>query len=57
MLIPPEILEKLRKEREEHKRSPLAELPLPSPDMIYPVRDSNREEPEENTARVVIIEL
>lgn len=57
MIIPPEILEKMRKEREEQKRSPLAELPLPCSDMIYPVRDSNREEPEENTARVVIIEL
>ena len=57
MMIPPDILEKMRKERDEQKHSPLTELPLPSPDVIFPVRDSNHEEPEENTARVVIIEL
>ena len=57
MLIPPELLEKMRREREEQKRSSLLELPLPCPDMIYPVRDSNRQEPEESTARVIIIEM
>lgn len=54
-MLRPEVIEKIQKKEEAEKR-PSLELPL-YPPMIQPSYRDPREEPEETTARVVIIDL
>jgi len=54
-MLRPEVIEKIQK-REEEQQRPSLELPL-FPPVIQPSYRDPREEPEETTARVVIIDL
>ena len=51
MMLPPELIEQLRREKEERDR-PALELPLPMPEVNSP---ENRCEDEETTVRGVIV--
>ena len=50
-MLPPEVIERLRREKEERQR-PCLELPLPMPELDYPEK---RVEDEETTVRSVIV--
>ena len=56
MPLPPEMIDRIReRERERHERNrPAAQIPLPTPEMIYPHTDTT-EVHDEITGRVVII--
>jgi len=51
LMLPPELIEQLRREKEERDR-PALELPLPMPEVNSP---ENRCEDEETTVRGVIV--
>lgn len=55
IMIPPEVIDRLKKEQEERERSP-AQIPLYTPPDIYPTRKIEDEEPTESS-RVVVIEM
>ena len=50
-MLPPEVIERLRREKEERDR-PALELPLPVPEFDYPEKKS---EDDESTSRGVIV--
>ena len=56
IMLPPEIIEKIRRERDESNKQPVAQIPLPAPELIHSIQDPSNE-PEEITSSVYIIDL
>jgi len=53
-MLPPEIIERLRRKKEERDR-PALRLPLYQPELTHP--EENKRDNEELTERIVIIDL